>query len=500
MERRGDLFEGLPPPKAFGVAMTECMDLKQIKSAHLIGVGGINMSAVAKILLAAGIKVSGSDLVANDQTKILTERGADIKISEDSANIPEGCELVIVTSAAPVTNKERIAAAQRKIPEMTNFAFLSQWFADYKTIVIAGTHGKSTTTAMLGLMMEKAGLDPTVVVGSKVPGFSDGNLRLGKSDLFVIEGDEYAHHFLEFHPYGLILNNLELDHTDVFGDIESLLVSFHEMVGKVKEGGIIVANTSDSKITSILETEMPTLLARNVRVVRLGEGEDAWKLESKQVDLKREVTLSKDQITYRFNLAIPGHFNAMNAAAAALMTQGLGGKYEAIAASIQEFKGIWRRFEFLGEKNGALVYSDYGHHPTAVEATLKAARESFQDKRLVLCFQPHHRSRTKALFQDFVKSFDLADVLILCEIYDVAGRDEDKDKEVSSKQLVDAVAERNRIRGVENTVEFASDPAVSVARTFELVKENDVVIFMGAGDIDGAVRNAISTGTKRSEA
>ncbi|MFH1839061.1 MAG: cyanophycin synthetase, partial [Patescibacteria group bacterium] len=298
----------------------------------------------------------------------------------------------------------------------------------------------------------------------------------------------------------LILNNLELDHTDVFGDIESLLVSFHEMVGKVKEGGIIVANTSDSKITSILETEMPTLLARNVRVVRLGEGEDAWKLESKQVDLKREVTLSKDQITYRFNLAIPGHFNAMNAAAAALMTQGLGGKYEAIAASIQEFKGIWRRFEFLGEKNGALVYSDYGHHPTAVEATLKAARESFQDKRLVLCFQPHHRSRTKALFQDFVKSFDLADVLILCEIYDVAGRDEDKDKEVSSKQLVDAVAERNRIRGVENTVEFASDPAVSVARTFELVKENDVVIFMGAGDIDGAVRNAISTGTKRSEA
>ncbi|MBU1348858.1 UDP-N-acetylmuramate--L-alanine ligase, partial [Patescibacteria group bacterium] len=199
------------------------MNRTTLKAVHLIGAGGINMSADGKLLLASGITVTGSDMEENEQTKLLAERGARIMIGEAADNIPEKTDLVVYTSAAPATNLERIEATKRDIPQMTNFAFLGQWFEDAKTIVISGTHGKSTTTAMLGLILEKAGLDPTVVVGSKVPAFVDGNLRMGREDLFVVEGDEYARHFLEFHPFGLIINNLELDHTDVFRDIEALL-------------------------------------------------------------------------------------------------------------------------------------------------------------------------------------------------------------------------------------------------------------------------------------
>jgi UDP-N-acetylmuramate--alanine ligase len=224
------------------------MELKSIKSVHLIGTGGINMSAVAKMLLAVGVKVSGSDVRANEQTKLLSERGAQINISERAENIPADAELVIITSAAPATNLERIEANRRGLPEMTNFAFLGQWFAAAKTIVIAGTHGKSTTTAMLGLILERAKLDPTVIVGSKVAAFPDGNFRPGKSDLFVVEGDEYARHFLEFHPHGLILNNLELDHPDVFANLEAVLAAFHELVNQVKTGGVIAANVDRKSV------------------------------------------------------------------------------------------------------------------------------------------------------------------------------------------------------------------------------------------------------------
>lgn len=456
---------------------------------HLIGVGGINMSAVAKLLLAAGVKVSGSDVRANEQTKILAERGADIKISERAENIPADCELVIITSAAPATNQERLEAGRRALPELTNFAFLGQWFADAKTIVVAGTHGKSTTTALLGLMLERAGLDPTVIVGSKAPGFPDGNFRPGQSDLFVVEGDEYSRHFLEFNAHGLILNNLELDHTDVFANLEAVLQAFHELVNQVKTGGVIVANVADKNVARLLETEADSLQARNIQIIRFGGGAGAWQVTSEQTDHQHEISLVKDAATFRFNLGVPGKFNALNAADAVLMAQALGAAYPDIGATLESFKGIWRRFEFLGEQKGALIYSDYGHHPTAVAATLQAVRESFPDRRVVLCFEPHHRNRTRALFADFVPSFDSAHVLVLSEIYEVAGRDAAADQKISSQDLIRAVTEHDGRRGVSRAIEYAPDPNSAVRRTLELAQPNDVIIFMGAGDIDEAARS-----------
>lgn len=468
------------------------MNVKDVKSVHLVGAGGINMSAVGKLLLAAGVKVSGSDVQENEQTKLLAERGAQIYIGEDGSHIPADCELLIYTSAAPQANKERIAAASRKIPELTNFAFLGDWFEDSKTYVVTGTHGKSTTTAMLGLMLEKGKMDPTVVVGSKVPGFADGNLRLGKKELFVIEGDEYARHFLEFHPDGVILNNLELDHTDVFRSVEVLIASFHELVDQVKDGGIVVANVADTRVAALVETERDALMARNIRIIPFGvEGPDSWKVESSQKGDYREMSVEKAGETFRSNLSIHGSFNAMNAAGAALLARELGVSYEDIGAALEAFKGIWRRFEFLGEVHESRVYSDYGHHPTAVAATLKAAKESFPNRRVLLAFQPHHRNRTKSLFAEFIPSFDDADELVLCEIYDVAGRDATEDEKVSSHELVEAVTKRDADRGAKRTVEYAVNPTAAVMRILELAKADDIVICMGAGDIDGAARKAV---------
>lgn len=468
------------------------MNVKDVKAVHLVGAGGINMSAVGKLLLAAGVKVSGSDVVENEQTKLLAERGAQIFIGEDGSHIPENCDLLVYTSAAPQVNKERIAASQRKIPELTNFAFLGDWFENAKTYVVTGTHGKSTTTAMLGLILEKGKLDPTVVVGSKVPGFADGNLRLGKPDLFVVEGDEYARHFLEFHPDGVILNNLELDHTDVFHSVEVLIASFHELVEQVKDGGMVIANVSDSRIAALVDTEREALTARNIRIIPFGvESPDSWKVESSQKGDYREMSVEKPGVTFRFNLSIHGAFNAMNAAGAALLARELGVSYPDIGGALEAFKGIWRRFEFLGEVRDARIYSDYGHHPTAVAATLKAAKESFPGRRVLLAFQPHHRNRTKSLFSEFIPSFDDADELVVCEIYDVAGRDATEDANVTSHELVDAVVKHDAEHQKTRTVEYAADPTAAVARILELAKADDIVICMGAGDIDGAARKAV---------
>ncbi|MBI5655270.1 UDP-N-acetylmuramate--L-alanine ligase [Candidatus Uhrbacteria bacterium] len=465
------------------------MNIRDIKAAHFVGIGGINMAAVAKLLIANGVKVSGSDMAENEQTRILGERGAVVSIGHAAENVPVGVEILIHTSAAPESNPEREEARKRGVPEMTNFRFLAEWYKDAKTIVVTGTHGKSTTTAMLGLALEKSNLEPTVIVGSKVPGFADGNLRIGKSEFFLIEGDEYARHFLEFEPYGAIINNIELDHTDIYPTLADYVDAFRMMLSKIKDGGVVVANVGDKNVADLLEKSAEGLAAKHARVIKYnGETEGDWRFSLKQEQGVTEFKLVKDEVSYSFNLRVPGMHNALNAAGAALMALQLGAPYHAVAGSLEAFKGIWRRFEFLGELDGARVYSDYGHHPTAVSSTLAAAKEIFPAARLVLCFQPHHRNRTRNLFADFVPSFDKADVLVLCEIYDVKGRDAAEDAEVSSKQLVAAVMLLDAEKGRQRIVEFAPDPAAAMERIKSLLQPGDTVIIMGAGDIDDEAR------------
>ncbi|MFH1620949.1 MAG: UDP-N-acetylmuramate--L-alanine ligase [Patescibacteria group bacterium] len=468
------------------------MNLKDIKSAHLIGIGGINMSAVAKLLLSQGIKVTGSDLVESEETRVLAERVAKISIGHSESGVPADADIVIYTSAVPESNPEREEARRRDLLELTNFQFLGEWFKDAKTILVTGTHGKSTTTSMLGLVLERAGLDPTVIVGSKVPSFPEGNLRIGQSEYFVIEGDEYAKHFLEFHPYAVLINNIELDHTDIFPTLQDVIAAFRELISKIKNSGIIVANVGDERVASLIEIERVNLESRSIRIIRFnGQSEADWKISSRQDQESSHLSMERMGVTYRFELSVPGFMNALNAAGAALMARELGTEYQDIAVALQGFKGIWRRFELLKDTDGIKIYSDYGHHPTAVVATLKMVKEAFPDSRIVLCFQPHHRNRTRNLFDYFVSSFDLADVLVLCEVYDVAGRDEVADADVSSKNLVEAVVKWDTDSGIKRLVEYAPNPAEAVEKVQSLMKPGDVVIYMGAGDIDAAIRNKI---------
>ncbi|MBD3281731.1 UDP-N-acetylmuramate--L-alanine ligase [Candidatus Uhrbacteria bacterium] len=481
------------------------------KNVHLIGIGGINMSAVAKILLKAGINVTGSDVKESEITKEMEALGVKVAIGpHDERNLPHDCDGVIHTSAAPVTNPERMAAKHRHVTDINNFQWMGAWFKGKRMVVVAGTHGKSTVTALLGLMCVRADLDPTVIVGSKIPDWPDRNLRLGNSDLVILEGDEYAKHFLEFHPHALIINNLELDHTDIYPDIDELRKTFERLIRQTKIGATIVANGEYEQIHLALK---PLIATRKLNVNYFGRepklGDPVRLLQTQTrptagsrtpniepqiniVAITREdgqlnVTIQAADAKLNLNSSLIGEYNGLNLAAAALMSRHLGASDEAIQHVAKTFPGIWRRMEQVAERDGVKIFSDYGHHPSAVKAVVSAVREAYPEKRLVLCFQPHHKNRTKHLWDDFIACFDRADALVLCEIYDVAGRAASEDADITSQKLLEEIKARDIARPLEH-MEYAPNPESAVDQTLKLLKQGDICIFMGAGDIDAALR------------
>ncbi len=462
------------------------MDFSQIRRAHLVGIGGINMSGVAKLLVRAGVHVTGSDVVSSEATEQLIKAGIPVVIGHAASNLPEDTELLIYTSAAPETNSERMAAQARRIPQVTNFAFLGAWLAQKRCLLVCGTHGKSTTTALTGLLLEGANQDPMVIVGSRVPNFPDGNVRFGSSDMVVIEGDEYARHFLEFQPYAVILNNLELDHTDIFPDLPTLLQAFRELLGNVRNGGIVIANANDPNVQTLVGQERSALLERGVRIRTFGFGTHADHQIVDYAVKAGEQSFGLSDVSgrvYRFKLGVPGKMNVMNCAAALSLISSVGIPWVGLEKVLSNYKGIWRRFQRIAERDEMLVISDYGHHPTAVAATLEAAKAFYPGKRIVLAFQPHQRKRTRDLFLDFIPSFDRADALLLVEIYDVAGREEVVDQAISSRDLQDAVVRHDAERSVVRSVDFAPDSMDALAVLRRWKREGDVIIVMGAGDV-----------------
>lgn len=462
------------------------MQTDSARHVHFVGIGGINMSGVAKILAKNGVLVTGSDVTASEATKELEALKIPIKIGHDAKNVPSECELLIYSSAVPEENPERVEAKARGITQLTNFQFLGQWTAGKRTVLVTGTHGKSTTTAITGLLFEEAHQDPTVIVGSRVPGFPDGNVLFGSSDLVVIEGDEYANHFLEFKPSAVIFNNIELDHTDLFPDLAAMMESFRKMLENIVDGGLVIANADDPNVQTLVGRVRGELIERGIRIQTFGFGSHAnYQIVDYLVRQGEQTFGLRDEIgkTVRFRLRIPGRMNVMNAAAAASLCASTGLMLQNLTDAIAAFPGIWRRFETIAERDGVLVISDYGHHPTAVAATLEAAKTFYQGRRVVLAFQPHHRNRTKHLFDAFVPSFDRADALLLVEIYDVAGREIVEDGDISSRDLQDAVVRRDAERHVVRSVEYAPNPEEALAVLKRWVRDGDVVIVMGAGDI-----------------
>lgn len=453
----------------------------KLKQVHFIGIGGIGMSGAAKFLKLHGVEVSGSDLVKSNITDELVELGLEVTIGSNP-ELVQGADLVIYSSAVPEADAERTAAKHNRIKELSYFDFLGELSKEYETIVISGTNGKSTTTAMLAEIMIKAGLDPTVIVGSLVPGWKHGNVRVGQSKYFLVEGCEYEANMLKLNPDLVVLTNIEEDHLDFYRDINHIRETFQTLVDKLPKGRQVVRNYDDPQSTML---EVQRDLSFGIEHTADVMAENRTVVEGvQQFDLLR----GSNKIA-ELELTVPGEFNVMNALAATAAAFELGISTQDIVDALAEFKGIWRRFERVGEVNGAEIISDYAHHPTAIANALEAAKEFFPKRRIVLCFQPHQHSRTIELFDEFVSSFDLADGLVLSEIYAVKGREETE--KTSSEKLVKAVRVRDAEQGRKRTVEFASDLESAREAVSKLIEPGDVVIVMGAGDVDEVARGLI---------
>jgi len=413
---------------------------------HFIGIGGIGVSALAKYYIKKGHKVSGSDLVRSEITDALKKNGAKIIIGKNK--IPKNADLIIYSPAVKIKNRKS------KIPILSYPQALGELTKRYFTIAVSGTHGKSTTTAMMALLLVKAGLDPTVIVGTKLKEFGDSNCRVGKSQYLLIEADEHFASFLNYWPKIIALTNIEEDHLDYYKNLKNILKTFKKYVSHLPEDGILVVNKDDKNILKIINKR---------------------KQKTEYYSLKQAVAKKLKKV-----LKIPGEHNVCNALAALTVARILRIPDKVSFKALSEYKGAWRRFETKQTVwNGKRItlISDYGHHPTKVRVTLKAAREKYPKKKIWCVYQPHQYQRTYYLFKDFVKVFRRApvDETIITDIFDVAGREEKQiKKKVNSEKLVKAIKKKSVIY-------------LPKEKILNHLKENmgsgEVLIIMGAGDI-----------------
>lgn len=449
------------------------------KKIHIVGLGGIGTSALAKFLLSRDVTLSGSDAHLNEMTEHMAHRGVSVFEGHAAEQVPADTDLLIYSPAVPEQNPERVAARARGIQECSYSEALGELSKHYSTIVVTGTHGKSTTTAMLGLILEAAGYDPTVIVGSIVPSFADGNLRIGKGRYLVVEGCEHQANMLKLYPEMIVLISIEKDHLDYYGSLEKIKQTFQKFVDSLAGKGLVVVNADDPVSSELVLSD----------AVRYGASASAQYLFSDRTvaDGLQTIQLSRrvpEEKIGSLSLCIPGVFNVYNALAATTAAMELGVPFEICARVLKDYQGIWRRFERVGTWNGHHIISDYGHHPTAIRATVQAARESFPGKKIILCFQPHQHSRTEALFDDFVEALQYPDVVIVPKIYRVEGRTETES--VSSRHLVAAVQQHVP----EKPIYYADDDEEAERLLMEVCRNHkeSVVIVQGAGDIDRLAR------------
>jgi UDP-N-acetylmuramate--alanine ligase len=442
------------------------MSTKNRLKIHFIGIGGIGVSALAKYYLKKGYKVSGSDLVSSEITQALKKLGAKIKIgSHQQKNITKDTNLVIYSPAVQSSNPELKEAKKRRITIQSYPEALGELTKQHFTIAVSGTHGKSTTTCMIGLLLVKAGLDPTVIVGTKMKEFGDSNCRAGKSKYLVIEADEHMASFLNYWPKIIVLTTIEADHLDYYKSLKNILKTFRKYIGHLPKEGTLVANKDDKNIKRIMNYELG--------------------IKNKKYYSVRQLETKK----LKKILKVPGVYNICNALAALIVARILNVPDKISFKVLSGYKGCWRRFDIIKTKSFILI-SDYGHHPTEIKVTLKAAREKYLNKKIWCVFQPHQYQRTYYLFKDFVKALKEApvDKLILTDIYDVAGREEKKIKEkINSKKTVELINK-------DNVIYLPKEKILNYLK--KKIKRGDVVIIMGAGDIYNLVSPLTHIGNK----
>lgn len=419
------------------------INLENINEVHFIGIGGIGMSGLARLFLHEGKVVSGSDRAPSDITNALEKEGVTFFATQEASNITRGIDMVVYTEAMSADHPEMIAARELGVPMMNYFEALGLVANEYYLVAVAGTHGKTTTTAMLIDIFEEAGLDPTAIVGS-LRAKTKSNFRAGKSKYFIVEACEYRRDFLHLEPDILVITNIEAEHLDYYKDLSEVQSAFHELARKVPSEGVVIASASNPSVQPVLAG-----------------------LTCKVVDYK-------DQLDLALVMKMPGLHNRMNAAAAKAAALEEGISLATISEALQNFSGTWRRFEYKGELNGAPVYDDYAHHPTEIAATLAGLRELYPERRVVAVFQPHLRSRTAELFDDFVLALSKADLPIVTKIYDARNTGKDS---MTAEVLVEAVKKIN-----PNALHLETFDDIENYLHSE-VTSADVVVIMGAGDI-----------------
>ena len=437
---------------------------------HFIGIGGISMSGLAEILLEEGFTISGSDAKQSALTDSLAKKGATIYIGQKASNLSIRPALVVYTAAIREDNEEFKSAVDAGIPMLSHAELLGQIMDNYeKSIAVAGTHGKTTTTSMISQILLVAKADPTISVGGILEAIG-GNIRVGGSEVFITEACEYTNSFLHFHPKYSIITSVEAEHLDFFKDIDDIRRSFHEFAGNTAHDGVLIINGQIAALDQITNN-----LSCSVTTYGLCENDDFYAKNITYNDhaCGTYTLMHKTEDLGTVSLSVPGRHNVSNSLAAIALCLNLGLPLDVIKKGLLQFGGTKRRFEYKGTKNGITVIDDYAHHPTEVAATLTAAR-NYPHGRIICVFQPHTYSRTKAFLSDFARVLSMADIVVLADIY--AAREKNTIG-ISSKDLLAELQKNGQesyyFPSFDEIEKFLSEKCIN----------NDLLITMGAGDV-----------------
>lgn len=449
---------------------TNLLDSKNIKTVHFVGIGGISMSGLAEILKNLGYNISGSDMKSSNITEKLEKDGIKIYIGHRRENI-QNCDLVVYTAAVKDNNPELVKARELGITTVERAILLGQIMKKYPfSFAISGTHGKTTTTSMISMIMLQANLDPTIHIGGELDAIG-GNTRIGGNKYFITEACEYVESFLKLNPYLAVILNIEADHLDYFRDLDHIKQAFLKFINLVPKNGYVVACIDDPNVSSLIN-QIPC----NIVTYGIKSENANWTAHNIKFDASgcASYDLVKDDSTITtIKLRVPGMHNVSNSLAAAAACHSIGCEIDAIVTGLESFTGTHRRFEVKGVIDNIKVVDDYAHHPSEIKATLKAAKSANHTK--IWCvFQPHTYTRTKLLLDDFSESFFDADEVIIADIYSA--------REIDTGEIHSSIL-TEKINSKSKNALYKSDFASIVEHLKENVSPGDLVLTMGAGDV-----------------
>jgi UDP-N-acetylmuramate--alanine ligase len=458
-------------------------EMRRIKHIHFVGIGGAGMGGIAEVLLNEGYQISGSDRQANGMTDRLSALGASVYFGHQASNVAEA-NVVVVSSAIDPTNPEVNAANQQRIPVIRRAEMLAELMRFRHGIAIAGTHGKTTTTSLISTIFAEAGLDPTFVIGGLLNS-AGTNARLGASRFLIAEADESDASFVHLQPMVSVVTNIEADHMDTYqGDFQKMEDTYIDFLHNLPFYGLAVLCIDDPVIQDLLPR-----IGRKYITYGYAEHADVRAVDVQHGFNQSEFSvLRKDLPALSVKLNLPGQHNVLNALAAIAVATDEGINDSAMTTALSNFSGIGRRFEFLGEYDigagQAILVDDYGHHPTEVAATIAVARNNWPERRLVMAYQPHRYTRTRDLYEDFVKVLSQVDVLLLLEVYSAG---EEVIEGADSKALCRSIRNRGQVEPI-----YVSNKDELPGLLADVLRDQDIVMTQGAGNI-GQIAKSLQT-------